>query len=395
MTWAIAQKAGGPSAKAVLLSLANYASDSGCAWPGQQLLADESEQSIDSVQKRLADLAAAGLIRRIPLRHQGRRTIAFVVLAISPYWQAPAAELEPLLPRGHVVDADYEDQIPVPGAGDEIAPEGAGVANPSLPQSAAPSVPQTVPQPAADGTALVRYHEPAMNQGTLREARAREGSAEAEAERQSPDAELLKAAIRLHPTSAFEDRLAIEKAWRALSAAERKRASEMLGEWLEAGRKLGRTKPLGLASYFAQKAWENLATAPVAKGATLASGKRALGLFTRAWWCLVWQRVAANNGESFRRLRFQIELANGGNGCPSADDGGPSEAEELAQAQIAVETPEAEAWLKMLRDLAVPIRRKIGVPYLWAPSHWPPGVGAATKPAAETAVEAATSEAAE
>ncbi|MCC0048036.1 MAG: helix-turn-helix domain-containing protein [Rhodobiaceae bacterium] len=64
MTWALAARTGKPGAKVVLLALANYADERGVCWPSQQRLAADTEQSIDTIQRRLKDLEASGLIER-------------------------------------------------------------------------------------------------------------------------------------------------------------------------------------------------------------------------------------------------------------------------------------------------------------------------------------------
>jgi hypothetical protein len=100
MTWAIEQKTGSPRAKCVLLSIANYANALWCAWPKQELIAEESEQSPDSVQKYLADMIGPGLVRRIKLKRHGRRTHDFLILRPSPLYDAPLDDVLPHLPSG-------------------------------------------------------------------------------------------------------------------------------------------------------------------------------------------------------------------------------------------------------------------------------------------------------
>jgi len=61
--WAVRQATGSPSRKLILLTLANYADASGVAFPGQDTLAKDTEQSVDTVQRQLKQLADLGLIR--------------------------------------------------------------------------------------------------------------------------------------------------------------------------------------------------------------------------------------------------------------------------------------------------------------------------------------------
>lgn len=62
--WALEQLVGSSAGKCLLLVLANYADEKGTCFPGQERLAKETEQSVDSVQRRLKDLEALGLISR-------------------------------------------------------------------------------------------------------------------------------------------------------------------------------------------------------------------------------------------------------------------------------------------------------------------------------------------
>lgn len=64
ISWSLKQRTGSPSAKAVLFTLANYADEDGTCFPGQERLALETDQSVDSVQRRLKELEALGLISR-------------------------------------------------------------------------------------------------------------------------------------------------------------------------------------------------------------------------------------------------------------------------------------------------------------------------------------------
>jgi len=70
ITWALSVRAGSPSAKCVLLALANYANKYGQCWPSQERLAAETDQSVDSVQRRIKDLENRNLIARLD---RGRR----------------------------------------------------------------------------------------------------------------------------------------------------------------------------------------------------------------------------------------------------------------------------------------------------------------------------------
>lgn len=65
VAWAIVHKAGGPSAKAVLLSIANYADASGECWQDQPTLADGAECSVRQFRNILRGLIDRGLAEQV------------------------------------------------------------------------------------------------------------------------------------------------------------------------------------------------------------------------------------------------------------------------------------------------------------------------------------------
>ena len=65
VAWAIVHKVGGPSAKAVLLSIANYADASGESWQDQQTLADGAECSVRQFRNILYGLIERGLVEQV------------------------------------------------------------------------------------------------------------------------------------------------------------------------------------------------------------------------------------------------------------------------------------------------------------------------------------------
>jgi pyocin large subunit-like protein len=69
--WAERQRSGSPARKVILLILANYADEHGLCWPSQELLAYGTEQSVDTIQRQLRKLTAAGIIS-VAVRPQGR-----------------------------------------------------------------------------------------------------------------------------------------------------------------------------------------------------------------------------------------------------------------------------------------------------------------------------------
>lgn len=91
-TWAAKQRTGSPSAKSVLLALANYAGPMGDCYPSNTTIAEDTEQSRASVQRRMAELEAKGLIARFErFRKGGGQTTMEVVLLFSDKARAYAS----------------------------------------------------------------------------------------------------------------------------------------------------------------------------------------------------------------------------------------------------------------------------------------------------------------
>ena len=64
INWALSQKCENATSKTLLLALANFADDKGLCWPGQVLLAELVECSVDTIQRHLARLEAKGFLSR-------------------------------------------------------------------------------------------------------------------------------------------------------------------------------------------------------------------------------------------------------------------------------------------------------------------------------------------
>jgi len=74
-SWAYKQKAGGASAKLVLIKLANMANDDGECWPGNAHLATELEMDGRTIRRKLAELIDKGLVAVEPqYRDNGSQT---------------------------------------------------------------------------------------------------------------------------------------------------------------------------------------------------------------------------------------------------------------------------------------------------------------------------------
>ena len=95
MTWAVKQKVGNATGKAVLMMLANYADAEGRCFPSQETLASDSECNVRSVARWLSILERMGLIvREHRRRDDGYRTsdsirMTFSDAILSPDTKSP------------------------------------------------------------------------------------------------------------------------------------------------------------------------------------------------------------------------------------------------------------------------------------------------------------------
>lgn len=78
------QVTGSPQAKLILLLLANRANEDGVCWPSQINLAEQSEQSADTVQRHLKRLEEGHLIRRVRSRRTRGRWPGFIYQLLMP-----------------------------------------------------------------------------------------------------------------------------------------------------------------------------------------------------------------------------------------------------------------------------------------------------------------------
>lgn len=168
MAWASDKTWGGPSGRSAIYAIANHANDNWFCWAKQETLAAESEQSPDSIQRRLQEFIVLGMVRRIKLKRFGRRTHDFLILKPSPYFAAPLEEIEPFLPRGCDIMAE-ETMAAGCGSGDSQdvpMPQEDSEINAAADSGSVSEV--TLPQPALDAAAAVRQpNEPFLEPSTL------------------------------------------------------------------------------------------------------------------------------------------------------------------------------------------------------------------------------------
>lgn len=79
VAWAIVMQAGGPSAKAVLMSIANYANAYGECWQDQKTLAEGAELQVRQFRNILKSLVERGLVEQVRRGGQGRGRLSDVL----------------------------------------------------------------------------------------------------------------------------------------------------------------------------------------------------------------------------------------------------------------------------------------------------------------------------
>jgi hypothetical protein len=117
ISWVQQQRLASSSAQFVLLSLALFVDEQGSCFPSQQLLADRTRQSVDTIQRRLVELEACMLIVRFKRVQRGRRRSDEIVLlcdeaaityAKSLGWDPDDMPSGPLRPSGEPQDIDHQ-----------------------------------------------------------------------------------------------------------------------------------------------------------------------------------------------------------------------------------------------------------------------------------------------
>lgn len=368
MTWAISQKTGSPSAKTVLWSIANYANERWVCWPGQTLIVQESEQSHDSVQRRLTDLEALGLIRRIPLKVSGRKTVDFYILQPSPLFVAEIAEIEFYLPRGFAIDPKWLGlHVHAECGSDDIATA---------------TLPQTLPQPAENVTATVRQQEPSTEprEPRLREsARAHEASDQPEAPKPSLDFAAVDRALialaKVWPPGAIGDSAKARAALAVLDDGDLDAAVERAPYYLRALQVAKRSYVPSIATYAKNREFVHhqppKGTAPL----TLDPRGR-VDAISRSWWfCFAASSQVASTPASVDWINRQVS------GALSFGMTWPVEPAKRAEIDAAAERElrpfpkdgdHADTWRAHYRSRGINMPTPDKAEVVWLPATGPP-----------------------
>jgi hypothetical protein len=131
IAWAKSQRTGSPTLKAVLMAVADYADERGCAWPSQARLMQDTELSERAVRGALSELATLGFLRREHRRRQdGSRATDILWLGINRHDapvvrqdvpELPAPDAAPPAPRAPL-------ELPINSSSE---PNGSGAVAPS------------------------------------------------------------------------------------------------------------------------------------------------------------------------------------------------------------------------------------------------------------------------
>jgi DNA-binding MarR family transcriptional regulator len=121
LTWALEQPIGHPTAKLVLICLANYADANSEAYPGQETIAGVAGCTSRTVREHLKRLEASGLIARTRrTRKDGSRTSDLYILRLSNRKDSTAQPekssghepvSEPTRPNGRDADASAQEVL--------------------------------------------------------------------------------------------------------------------------------------------------------------------------------------------------------------------------------------------------------------------------------------------
>lgn len=367
MTWAIGQRTGGPSAKTVLWSIANYSNQYWCAWPSQKLIVEESEQSADSVQRRIPDLEALGLIRRIPLRYAGRKTIDFIILQPSQWFAASLEDIEPLLPRGCVVDPKYATLHAAADSGSDKKGTPLNALDPPLPQ--------TLPQSADDAAALVRQHEPFMEPGK-RERDVRAGRVQAESVPKSrlnlrpvedePREAAFRRLVQAYPPAAIDDEQKARREWGDVDEAEWQAAVDAIPRYLRSRKDIRRATIVGLEKYIRDRKWTGFPQ-PVAAAAS-AEPAVELKPFVVPLWAMLWGAI--DNHLPADRVEYFLSRISKGLTTPASAL--PKDGEAAPLVPIKIGSDDHAAWVAYCEKLGFRLPRPDAVPVVFVPSEAPP-----------------------
>lgn len=267
LTWARGQTTGGPAAKLVLMAVADFADENGVAWPSQKMLAEVTEQSVDTVQRYMRRLEQRGLLWRRKSRHDdGRHKADRIHLFLDEAAKARA-----------VIDG-YDAEAYLGGDAEENDPTDSHAAD-SRAADCGPADEPAMPHQSRDRDRTVAAPHIKLEQPLERDSPLPPVAAAADGKGPSEGSPAPGAAAKPVPRAWHEDFAEFEKRWRWGPVEEREPArralrrmppekrAEMLSAlqtWLE--RMRGKTLPKA-AKFLHNRGWEAV-TASGGKHAT-------------------------------------------------------------------------------------------------------------------------------
>lgn len=347
MSWAIEQNVGSPSARCVLMSIANYANTEWCAWPKQETIAKESVQSVDSVQRRMPELIGKNLIRRIKLKRFGRRTHDFYILPRSPLFVAELEEIRPYLPASCDVIEEIEN----------------AAANCGSVQAAVPYL--SLPQSALHATATVRQLEPVIEPRKNPQPQTPSPSGEGALKKVQDDSEFEQCWSRFRAAGYPDGIIDVEAARRDMRKCSPERQEAGIAGVAVYADYLRRRKQKSKAAhlYWRKGLWEGLSASQAAQSAgpslhhpnsEVGRALDNLGTIAR---CRPMQHAGgiSYRGEITPRLRAMASV--------------PPESEWV---EYSHGSPNYRAWFDFIRETfsgrAIPLREAYRAPWPWPPS---------------------------
>ncbi|MFG1247630.1 helix-turn-helix domain-containing protein [Xanthobacter flavus] len=264
--WAKRQFPGNVSAKATLCAIADYADEHGECWPSRRQLADDTNQSVETISRRLRDLEQAGYIERSErTRENGSRTSDHIRLLMSRAADTPPRQSDEAPLVNLTRPPCQSDEAPLVTA-DEAPSSLLTRPEPSI----EPSEGNIPPNPPMGGVARVSSEE-----------KGKEASGEAET--------AFDAFIAAYPSDPSHAPHEARRPWSTLTQAERAKAMMALPRYVDhvrATKRLLRSP----ASYLRSRIWENAELAkPPAPAASAAP--RELDAVSRA---VAWARSSAS-----------------------------------------------------------------------------------------------------
>jgi len=266
--WAAKQKTGGPSGKSILLILANYADPFGVSWPSQELMADQTEQSVDTVQRRLKDLTKLDLIKVETRAYRPRGgTVGHIY-----YLQMPKSELE-ATPQDAVSTEDSTPQFAVShtAPGPETTPQLCGTEESTEPLIE-PSLSERGARPDNEGSASEPFN------GSQSEPLPETGSSS-----EPISSPCLSAFMAKWPTAASDDQAKAQRAWGALSLDERAAALDGIQPFLARLKADKRDHVPASWKYLDEKRWALIVAS--------SSSIHEFHSWSRDWWGVLFAKI--------------------------------------------------------------------------------------------------------